>query len=128
MMNGMPISWTSRKQTIVALSSTEAEYIACGEAVQETLWTRQLLQEIGLGTTEPTTVYVDNQSAIALATNSKHHQRTKHINVRHHFIRQHVDEGSIKLTWTPSEHQLADILTKPVGPNIFIRLRDQLVH
>ncbi len=128
MIGGGLVSWTSRKQSIVALSSTEAEYIAYGEAVQEMLWLRQLLQEIRQPCPGPTILRCDNQSAIALATNDKHHQRTKHINVRHHFLRQHVNDKAIVLEWVPSQEQLADILTKPLGPNIYKTIRDQLVH
>jgi hypothetical protein len=127
MVGTTPISWTSRKQTIVALSSTEAEYIANGEAVQEVLWVRQLLEDIHQLQNHPILLRCDNSSAIALASNDKHHQRTKHINVKHHFIRQYVENNTIQLQWVPSEQQLADILTKPLGPNIFIRLRDQLL-
>lgn len=128
MIGGGMISWTSRKQSIVALSSTEAEYIAYGEAVQEILWLRELLQEIQQPCEGPTTLKCDNQSAIALATNDKHHQRTKHINVRHHFLRQHINDKAITMEWTSSQEQLADILTKPLGPSIFKTIRDQLVY
>jgi hypothetical protein len=128
MIGGGLVSWTSRKQSIVALSSTEAEYIAYGEAVQEILWLRQLLQEIQQPSGGPTILRCDNQSAIALATHDKHHQRTKHINVRHHFLRQHVQEGTIRMEWVPSQEQLADILTKPLGPTAFTRIREELVR
>jgi hypothetical protein len=121
-----PVSWCSKKQSIVALSSTESEYIAAGSAVQELLWLRGMLQELGaaLGTT---TVHCDNQGAKALAESSRHHARTKHINVRYHFIRHHVSSGEIKIDWIPTAEQQADILTKALGPQVFLPLRDKIM-
>ena len=95
---------------------------------QEILWLRQLLTDIGMKPEKATVLHCDNKSAIALASNDKHHQRTKHINVRHHFIRQLVEEGTILLSWVPSEEQLADILTKPLGPTIFKRIKRKLTR
>jgi hypothetical protein len=130
MIGGGPVSWTSRKQSTVALSSTEAEYLAMGEAVQELLWMQQLLKEIGFEASVEggTTLHCDNQSAITISSHEKHHQRTKHINVKYHFIREHISSGQVKVQWVPSEKQLADLFTKPLGPNIFLRLREQIMR
>jgi hypothetical protein len=115
---GNVTTWISRRQSIVALSSTEAEYIAASEAAKESLWTRQWLSDV-LGHSylkTPTRLLCDNQSAISIASSGGHHQRTKHINVRFHHLRDHVAKGDIKLVFVTSELQLADILTKHVTP------------
>ena len=109
---GAAISWTSKKQPVIALSSTEAEYIATAHAAKEAVWLRQLLTELGLNLTHPTTLHVDNQSAIAIARNPEFHDRTKHIEVRHHFLRQLVDEGHVSPKYLPMGDQIADVLTK----------------
>ena len=92
MMAGGAVSWSSKKQTSVTLSSTEAEYIAGAHAAKETVWLRQLLTELGIPVNTPTTLLMDNQSAIAIVHNPEFHNRTKHINVRYHFLRNKVEE------------------------------------
>ena len=109
---GAAISWSSKKQPVIALSSTEAEYIAAAHAVKEAVWLRRLLTELGLDLTDPTTLHVNNQSAIVIARNPEFHDRTKHIEVQHHFLRQLVDEGHISPTYLPTGDQIADVLTK----------------
>ena len=121
-----PVSWCSKKQSIVALSSTESEYIAAGSAVQEVLWLRGILCELG-ATPGTTTVHCDNQGAKALAESSRYHQRTKHINVRYHFIRHHVNSGEIKIDWISTAEQQADIMTKALGPQVYLPLRDKIM-
>jgi hypothetical protein len=86
LLNNSPIFWTSKKQQTVALSSTEAEYVALTQATKEAIWLRALFKDLGQEQTAPTTIYEDNKSAIALTTNSANHQRTKHIDVQYHFI------------------------------------------
>jgi hypothetical protein len=112
MLGGAAISWGSKKQASVALSSTEAEYIAASHAAKEAVWLRRLLTELGLDLTSPTTIHVDNQSAIAIARNPEFHDRTKHIEVRYHFLRQVVDGGEVELEYVPTGDQIADALTK----------------
>jgi hypothetical protein len=88
MLEGAAVSWSSKKQTSVALSSTEVEYIAAAHAsdtTKEVIWLRRLLTDLGLDLDSPTTLHVDNQSAIATARNPEFHDRTKHIEIRHHF-------------------------------------------
>ena len=126
MLNNGPISWASKRQKTVALSSTEAEYMALTLAAKETIWIRLLMTELGLMQDDATpTVNVleregaialkgDNQSAIALANNPVLHSRTKHIDIQHHFIRNEVTEGRIDLTYVSTEHMVADGLTKPL--------------
>jgi len=108
------ISWGSQKQSIVTLSSTEAEYVALANGVKEAIWLRNFLVELGYPQKEPTPVQVDNQSAIRLAHNPEFHNRTKHIDVRFHFIRNLVTENEISVPYVPTDQQAADIMTKPL--------------
>jgi hypothetical protein len=117
MVDGGAVSWTSKKQEIVSLSTTEAEYIAATHAAKEAIWLRRLFGEIfppaTSGINKPTHVHSDNKSAITLATGSgQYHARTKHIDIRYHFIRYVIDAGSIKLVYCPTDDQTADTLTK----------------
>ena len=84
---GAPVSWSSKKQPSTALSSMEAEYMALTHSSREAIWLRRLLDEVGLPQDRPTTIHVDNQGAIAFAQNPVHHGRSKHIDLRHHFVR-----------------------------------------
>jgi len=114
-LQGGAISWCSKKQSTVALSTTEAEYLAIGAACQETIWLRSLLRELDPSAiAEPTILYSDNQSAIKLSENNAYRARSKHIDTRHHFVRQQVKEGTIKLVHLNSREMTADCLTKGV--------------
>lgn len=127
--NGNTICWVSKKQKTVALSSTEAEYMAASEATTEALWLRYWINEV-LATDTPirVTMRCDNQSAIDLAKNDTFHQRTKHIDIRHHFIRECIADKKVTMTYVPTEHQEADILTKALSSGIvFQRQRSRLV-
>jgi Reverse transcriptase-like len=125
-LNGNVICWNTRKQKTVALSSTEAEYMALTDATTEALWLRTWINEV-FRKNIPILIHCDNQSAIALASNDTFHQRTKHIDIRYHFIRQHVQSGDIKIKWIQTENQQADILTKRINGKRFIVLREQLM-
>jgi hypothetical protein len=114
-MAGAAISWSSKKQMSIALSSTEGEYMAITHAAKEALWIQQFLHDINLPLAEPTTLLVDNQGAIALATNPTFHAQTKHIGVRQHFIREHVENREINLEYVPTDDQVADVLTKALS-------------
>lgn len=100
----------------MALSITEAEYIAATSTACQIVWFRRILQEAGVLINEATPLGCDNQSAIAVAKNPVHHGRTKHIDVRYHFIRSLVTDNVISLHHCSSDRQLADILTKPLSP------------
>jgi hypothetical protein len=115
---GAAISWSSRLQPTVAISSTEAEYMALTEAVNETIFLRQLLTDIRLPQQDTTIIYEDNQGAMKLASNPMHHRRTKHIDVRYHHIRHHIDSGTVKLVYVKTKEQLADCLTKGVDNSV----------
>ena len=108
------ISWKSRQQPTVSLSSTEAEYMGL---TQEALYLKQRCKEIDpkFVITEPIIIYEDNQGAIALVENPVHHQRTKHIDIRFHFIIDQVTNGCIKVQHLQTKEMIADCLTKPVG-------------
>jgi hypothetical protein len=112
MLAGGAISWGSKKQSAVALSSTEAEYIAAAHAAKEVVWLRRLLTELKQKVGEPTILSMDNQSAIAIARNPEFHDRSKHIEIRHHFLRQKIDENELDLVFVPTGDQVADVLTK----------------
>lgn len=112
LLSGAAISWSSKQQPTVALSTAEAEYMALSATTQETIWLRRLLSDIGINTSSPTIIYSDNQGAIALASNPIAHARTKHIDIRHHFVREQVLEETIKVVYCPTNDMVADLLTK----------------
>ncbi|KAH9127907.1 hypothetical protein LEN26_009186 [Aphanomyces euteiches] len=111
-LNGCLISWKSKLQNIVALSTCEAEYISMSYGPQEALWLKYLLEELQLVIKLPINVYEDNQSTIKMAENPTLQQRTKHSDVRHHFIRDLVKQRIIKINYCQTNSMLADILTK----------------
>jgi hypothetical protein len=123
-----PISWSSKKQTSTALSSTESEYIAQSHAIQELIWIQLFLSELGLAKmySTPTPIFADNQGAIALASNHQYHARSRHIHVRYHFTRQAVDSGICKFIYVPTTKQAADGFTKPLGKIAFARFRTMI--
>ena len=125
LMAGGAISWLSKKQTSVALSTAEAEYISLSSASQENAWLRRLLVDIGLNVQGPTVLMEDNQGAISMAQNPVNHSRTKHIDIRYHYVRECVQDGSLILQYCPSEKMLADILTKPLPKFQFEMLRSE---
>ena len=119
MLAGGAVSWNSKRQPTVALSTTEAEYMAACSAAQEVIYIRQLMLECGFEQKSPTIMYEDNQSALCLMKDATHHNRSKHIAVRHHFVRERVASGEIKVIWIPTKAQVADALTKPLGEKLF---------
>ena len=117
MLGGGAISWSSKKQSTVALSSTEAEYIALVQAAKESIWLQRLLSELGWTERDHKVIWEDNQGAIALAVNPEYHACTKHIDIQYHFIRECVENDRIKLEYIPTAEQLADALTKIMPRN-----------
>ncbi|CAI5721247.1 unnamed protein product [Peronospora destructor] len=127
MMNDGCISWRSKKQRTVALSSTEAEYMALTEAVQEAVWLKAFLCELGeMKSGEAVKVFEDNQGAIALAKNPEFHKRTKHIGIRYHFVREKVDDGEVVLQYCSTKEMKADMMTKPISAVQYELLRNTL--
>ncbi|GAA5994576.1 hypothetical protein JCM11641_007214 [Rhodosporidiobolus odoratus] len=106
------ISWLSRRQRSVAISSTEAEYMALSEAVREALWLRALLTDLGYPPSSPTLIRGDNSGCLLLASHPTSHSRTKHISVHYHFTRVLVEDGTLILKWIPTEEMTAAVFTK----------------
>ncbi|GJW06494.1 hypothetical protein Tco_1568917 [Tanacetum coccineum] len=113
LVQGCVVSWKATLQHVVALSTTEAEYMALTEAVKEAIWLRGLLEELGVKL-NTVAVNCDNQGAIHLSRNHVFHERTKHINVRYHFIREVLEAKTVKVLKVGTEHNAADALTKVV--------------
>jgi len=112
-------SWSTKKQDIIAQSSAEAEYVAVAFATNQAIWLRKILLELNLLPKEPTVIYVDNKSTIAMAENPGQHGRTKHINIRFHALRDAEKNDEVKLVHCISEDQQADILTKALSSKKF---------
>jgi hypothetical protein len=119
------VSWSSKKQNCVALSTAEAEYIAVGACCAQLLWMKQTLRDFGCEFNK-IPLLCDNESAIKLVNNPVQHSRTKHIDIRHHFLRDHEAKGDIELFHVSAEKQLADIFTKPLDEIRFCFLRSEL--
>ncbi|GJZ60005.1 retrovirus-related pol polyprotein from transposon TNT 1-94 [Tanacetum coccineum] len=115
-------SWFSKKQTALAISTTEAEYVSAGKACQQALWMKQALIDYGVGL-DNIPIMCDNKGAIDLSKNPVQHSRTKHIEIRHHFLRNNVQKGNISIEKVSSKDNIADILTKPLKLEPFIYLR-----
>jgi hypothetical protein len=112
---GGPVSWASKHQETVALSTVEAEYTAFTQASQQAMWISKFLDEVALKQEFPTSILTDNQGAIANKVNYKNHHRTKHIRVKYHFVKERVEAGEVSFTYIPLAGNLADILTKPLS-------------
>ena len=116
--SGGAISWQSKLQKCVALSTTEAEYIVDTEASKEMVWLKRFLQVLGLHQIEYV-IYCDSQSAIDLSKNTMYHARTKHIDVRCHWIREKIEDGSMQVMKIPTSENPSDMLTKVVSRDKF---------
>jgi hypothetical protein len=128
LVNGNVVSWASKKQATVALSSAEAEYMAVTGAGTETQWIIDFLTELELYKhTKPVTLFTDSQSALAIANNDVNHGRTKHIDIKHHWIRDAVKNKVIELKYVNTTDQIADIHTKALTRVLFERLRNKVV-
>jgi len=125
-LSGGAISWSSKRQATVALSSTEAEYMALTQATKEAIWLRGLLAELNYTQERATTLFEDNQSAIALAKNPVHHARSKHIDIQHHFIREKIESNEIEISYKSTDDMIADALTKPLARPRFAKLIDEM--
>ncbi|KAK7275147.1 hypothetical protein RIF29_16256 [Crotalaria pallida] len=119
------VSWFSKKQACVALSTAEAEYIAAGSCCAQILWMKQQLSDFGLKL-DHIPIKCDNTSAINLTKNPVYHSRTKHIEIRHHFLRDHVQKGDCTIDFVSTENQLADVFTKPLPRDTFYHIRREL--
>jgi hypothetical protein len=116
-LNDSPILWSSRRQQTVASSTVEMEYIATAEAAREAVWLRNFLKELKISINRRTLLHVDNQEAMRLAINPSTHPLTKHIDIKHHLIRELIEGGTVELEYVVTTEQQADIFTKPLpGP------------
>ena len=120
------ISWASNKQPILSISFVEAEYVAATSASCQAVWLRRILKDMSHTEKDPTPIFYDNTSAIALSKNHVFHKKRKHIDTRFHFIRELVNNGDIALQLCGSQDQLADIFTKPLGKSVFDFQRQHL--
>ena len=119
-LNGAAVSWKSSKQGCVALSTAEAEYMALASATQEAIWMSRLVREFtNADHLNPVKIYEDNQSAICIAKNHQQHGRTKHIDIKYHFTREHVAMKDIELVYCQSKEMIADVFTKPLNGPLF---------
>jgi hypothetical protein len=113
-LSGGSIAWATRKQRTVALSSTEAEYMALTECSRQAEWTISLLQQLFFEIDLPIDIYSDSLGARSIASNNVYHKRTKHINIKHHYIREKIADGTVNVEQISSKNNLADVFTKPL--------------
>ena len=123
---GNLVTWRSKKQSVVSRSSAEAEFLAMAHGICEGIWLRRVLKELKISDEEPMKMFCDNQSAISIAKNPVHHDRTKHVEIDRHFIKEKIDEGIIKILYVPTSLQTADILTKALPRKVFDDLSSKL--
>jgi hypothetical protein len=125
---GSVVAWKSRRQATVALSTTEAEYMSSADCARQAIWLQLWLQGAGLtnNTNHQVPILNDNAGAIALSKNPVHHERSKHIGMRHHFLREKIEDGTISLDHVRSEENLADVLTKGLPKDVFEKHRQNL--
>jgi hypothetical protein len=120
------VSWSARKQRTVSTSSTESEYYALTNTIKEALWITLFLSFTKIPSPTPFPIFCDNQSTCTIANTDAISSRTKHIDVRHHFIRQHLNDGTFSTVWVSTSDMTADIFTKPLLSTLFLRHRDGL--
>jgi hypothetical protein len=125
-INGTPITWCTKKQTCVALSSTESEYRSLVEATKEAIWIKGLYSELGLRKKGPIHIFCDNQSAIKISKNPMYHSKTKHFEIHLNYVQDMVDNRKVAVDYTATDQQPADILTKALARIKFSRCRDLL--
>ena len=125
-IKGPAVSWKSKRQQTVALSSCEAEYMALAAATQEALFLSNLIKDFVTMEIAPVTIFSDNQGAIALSKHPIHHHRTKHIDIRYHFIRDNISNKFIKVEYVPTSHNVADLMTKPATKIKLQHFKDRL--
>lgn len=120
------VSWSSKRQDVISRSSAEAEYRGVANAVSEATWLRTLLLEMKIPVQRATLVYCDNISAIYMSSNPVKHQRTKHVEIDIHFVREKVAIGEIRVLHVPTAQQFADIFTKGLSSPLFLEFRNSL--
>ena len=124
---GIPVAWRSRGQKGVTLSTSEAEYVALSEVVKELKFITQVLETMKVNVKLPITVHVDNVGAIFMATNQTSSDRTKHVDVRYHFVREFIEDGVVKIKFVRSKENDADLFTKNVNGELYDKHSQKLV-
>lgn len=123
---GNLVTWRSKKQSVVAQSSAEAEFKAMAHGICEGMWLRRILNELGITAPQPISMYCDNQAAIRIARNPVHHDQTKHVEIYRHFIKEKLDGKVVDLLHTSTRHQIANVLTKALPRATFEELSCKL--
>lgn len=125
-----PVSWSATKQNLVTLSTMEAEYVALSQCVKEVAWLRELLSELQMehSLENATDIMCDNQACISHANNPIESSRTKHVAIKFHYVREKVNDGVVQLLYMPTEDNIADIFTKPLGKTLFEKHRSKIVE
>lgn len=123
---GNMVTWRSKKQSVVARSSAEAEFRAMAQGICEGIWLKRMLDEIRIPTNYTMRILCDNKAAISIAKNPVHHDRTKHVEIDRHFIKEKIDQEIIRVDHIPSCKQTADIMTKALPRNIYENIRSNL--
>ena len=118
LFNGTPVSWSSKKQAVIAQSTAEAEYISVGKTAQTVKWLSNLLCEMNVKYTAPITIYEDNQACIKLVENTTDIRAVRHLETKYHLIRQYVEQGFIRLEYCKTMDMHADMLTKALGKTV----------
>eukprot|EP00253_Pinus_taeda_P018135 PITA_18135 len=125
-MGSRLVSWFSKKQSSIALSTVEAEYVVVASCCTQLLWMMQTLQDYQITCTPPISILSDNTSAISISKNPIMHSKTKHIPIKYHFLREQLLDQKVKLEYVPSKEQVGDILTKPLPRETFEYVRQKL--
>ena len=119
-------SWLSKKQSVVAQSNAQAEYVSASKATSQAIWLRRIFEDIGEKQKKSIVLYCDNKSAIAIAKNPVNHERSKHISIKYHFILEAHEKGEIQLHYCQTGEQLADIFTKALPREKICYLRERI--
>jgi hypothetical protein len=127
-LGGNSVSWKTSKQKCVTLSTTEAEYTAAADAAKEAIWLKDLLTELKLGKKQSPVIHQDNKGAIFLEKTHSLKQRTKHIDIKVHYIREKVQDGDITIRYCKTEEMMADIFTKPLNKQGYTKHRDKILN
>ena len=128
MFQSAAISWSSKKQKTIALSTCEAEIVAASEATREGLSLRALIDDLGFGDPSPTKLYCDSQATIATAYNPEHYTKMKHVERRHFFVRECIENHQIVVPFVSTHENIADFFTRALDPKDFFRIRNKIMN